>query len=79
MLIFILVVSVILGVVVYAAFATGLLSGSSAPMGHKGVPRLRDLPPGCLITLIVAGTIWFVVWGIVLILALRLLRTPLGS
>ncbi len=79
MLIFILVVCVIFGVVVYAAFATGLLSGESEPVSFRGVPRLRDLSPGCLMALIVAGAVWFILWGIVLLLALRLLRTPLGS
>jgi hypothetical protein len=47
--------------------------------GGDGVPRMRELPMGCLISLIAAGAIWFILWGIVLILALRLLRTPLGN
>ncbi len=41
--------------------------------------RLRELPQGCLITLIVAGAVWFLLWGIVLILALRFLRSPYVS
>lgn len=41
--------------------------------------RLQELPQGCLITLIVAGAVWFLLWGIVLILALRFLRSPYVS
>jgi hypothetical protein len=41
--------------------------------------RLRELPQGCLISLLVAGAVWFLLWGIVLILALRFLRSPYVS
>lgn len=42
------------------------------------VPHLPELPQGCLITLVVAGLVWFVLWTFVLILALRFLQSPLG-
>lgn len=42
------------------------------------VPRLPELPQGCLVALIVAGVVWFVLWSFVLVLALRFLRSPLG-
>lgn len=39
------------------------------------VPRLRELPQGCLIALIVAAALWFIAWTIVLVLALGILRS----
>ncbi len=39
------------------------------------VPRMRELPQGCLIALIVVATLWFIAWTVVLILALGLLRS----
>jgi hypothetical protein len=39
------------------------------------VPRLRELPQGCLIALIVVATLWFIAWTVVLVLALGLLRS----
>lgn len=38
------------------------------------VPHLRELPQGCLLTLIVAATLWFVGWAVLLVLAIGLLR-----
>jgi hypothetical protein len=38
----------------------------------------REYPQGCLTTLIVAATLWFVLWGVVLVLALRVLSSPYG-
>lgn len=43
------------------------------------VPGLGELPQGCLMAIVVAAFVWFVTWGIVLILALRFLRSPLGD
>jgi hypothetical protein len=39
------------------------------------VSRLRELPQGCLIALIVFATLWFIAWAVVLVLALGLLRS----
>lgn len=79
MLIFLLIVCVLFGVVVYAVLASGMLTGESQGFEVGWPPRLRQLPPGCLVTLIVVGSIWFIAWGIVLILAIKLLRTPLTN
>ncbi len=38
-------------------------------------PRPRELPQGCLIALIVAASLWFIAWAVVLVLALGLLRS----
>ncbi|MBW3610752.1 MAG: hypothetical protein KY438_04395 [Actinobacteria bacterium] len=38
------------------------------------VPHLRELPQGCLLALIVAATLWFIAWGVLLVLAIALLR-----
>ncbi len=54
----------------------GMLPGASGD-GVR-LPHLPELPQGCLLALIVGAAVWFVLWGIVLILALRFLRTPLG-
>jgi len=78
LLIFLLVVCVVFGGIVYVIF-NGLLSEDSEGFGFHRPPRLRELPPGCLISLIVVGSLWFIAWGIVLLLAIRLLRTPLGE
>lgn len=79
MLIFLVVLCVIFGGILFVVF-TGVMSedGERFSFGD-GIPRMKELPPGCLVTLIVAGSIWFILWGIVLLLALRLLRTPLGN
>ncbi len=38
------------------------------------VPRLRELPQGCLLALIVASTLWFAGWAVLFVLAIGLLR-----
>ena len=78
MLIFLVIVCVLFGVVLYAIFSSGFLTGESEGFGVSRPPRLSELSPGCLLSLIVVGSLWFIAWGIVLILAIRLLRTPLG-
>lgn len=78
MLFFLLIVCVVFGLVIYAIFS-GILSEDSEGFGFHRPPRLRELSPGCLLALIVAGSLWFIAWGIVLLLAIRLLRTPLGD
>jgi TRAP-type C4-dicarboxylate transport system permease small subunit len=79
LLIFLVVLCVIFGGILFVVF-TGVMSedGERFSLGD-GIPRMKELPPGCLVALIVAGSIWFILWGIVLLLALRLLRTPLGN
>lgn len=39
----------------------------------------REWPQGCLIGVLVGAGIWFLLWGIVLILALRVLSNPFGG
>jgi hypothetical protein len=39
------------------------------------VPHLRELPQGCLIALIIAATLWFVAWTVVLVLAFGILNS----
>lgn len=79
MLIFLVIVCILFAVILYAIFSSGFLTGESEGFGFNRPPSLRELSPGCLLSLIVAGSLWFIVWGIVLILAVRLLRTPLGN
>ena len=79
MLIFLIIVCVLFGVVLYGIFSSGFLTGESEGFGISRPPRLRELSPGCLLTLIVLGSLWFIAWGIVLLLALKLLRTPLSN
>ena len=38
----------------------------------------REWPQGCLISVLVAAGLWFLLWGVVLILALRILSDPVG-
>ncbi len=42
------------------------------------IPHFGELPEGCLLAVILASLVWFVAWAIVLILALRLIRSPLS-
>lgn len=77
MLIFLVVMCAVFGVVLYFVFSSGFLTGESEGFSFNRPPRLRELPPGCLVTLIVAGSLWFIAWGIVLLLAIKLFRTPL--
>lgn len=79
MLIFLVVMCVVFGVVLFFIFTSGFLTGESDTWSFQRPPRLRELSPGCLLSLIVVGSLWFIAWGIVLLLALKLLRTPLSS
>lgn len=79
MLIFLVVLCVVFGGILFVIFSGFLSEDGDRFSFGDGIPRMKELPPGCLISLIVAGSIWFILWGIVLILALRLLRTPLGN
>ncbi|HET7487723.1 MAG TPA: hypothetical protein VFJ85_07320 [Acidimicrobiales bacterium] len=83
MLIFLVVVCVVFGGLLFLIFANFLndddYSGSRFSLGGDGLPRLSNMPAGCLIAIIVTGAIWFILWGIVLLLALNLLHTPLGN
>ncbi len=36
----------------------------------------RQWPQGCLVSILVAAGIWFLLWGVVLLLALRVLSNP---
>ncbi len=60
-------------------------SGGYAPAGRTGtgggpfrIPHFGELPEGCLLAVILFSLVWFVAWGIVLVLALRIIRSPLG-
>lgn len=79
MLIFLVIVCIVFGGILYIAFSGVLSEDGDRFSFSEGIPRMRQLPVGCLLSLIVAASIWFILWGIVLILALRLLRTPLGN
>ncbi len=63
--------AIVLGIL----WQTGLLEGPAREAPR--VPNMRELPQGCLLALIVSGFVWFTLWGVVLILALRFLRSPL--
>jgi hypothetical protein len=75
----------LLGVGVYAGLmGSGILPGrerdetrtfSSGSGVLPRAPQLREMPQGCLIVLILVAGAWFVAWGIVLVLALNLLRS----
>lgn len=77
LLIFLIVVCIVFGGFLFVLFSGALTEDGERFSFARGVPRMKELPPGCLVTLIVAGAIWFILWGIVLLLALRLLNTPL--
>lgn len=49
--------------------------GGGSAYGAR-VPHLHELPQGCLIGLILAGLVWFALWALVLVFALRFLQTP---
>jgi len=36
----------------------------------------REWPQGCLVALVVGATTWFLLWGLVLVFALRVLSDP---
>ena len=48
--------------------------GSSSSGLFPRVPHLRELPQGCLIALILASTLWFLAWGVILVLVVNFLR-----
>ena len=77
MLIFLIVLCVVFGGFLFILFSGALSEDGEGFTFSRGVPRMKELPPGCLVSLILAGSIWFILWGIVLLLALRLLNTPL--
>ncbi len=56
---------------------TGLMEGP-ARVEPPRIPNMRELPQGCLLALVLTGFVWFTLWGVVLVLALRFLRSPLG-
>ncbi len=64
--------AIVLGIL----WQTGLMEGP-ARVEPPRVPNMRELPQGCLLAIIVAGFVWFSLWGVVLVLALRFLRSPL--
>lgn len=77
MILLLLFVAVVVVIGVCAVLVqAGILPGGSGE-GFR-VPRLPELPPGCLLAIIVAATVWFLAWGIVLVLILQFLRQPLG-
>lgn len=39
----------------------------------------RELPQGCLVTVLAGAALWFLLWGVVLVLALRFLSDPFGG
>ena len=79
MLIFLVILCVVFGGILYVVFSGYLSEDGDRFSFSDGIPRMREMPPGCLLSLIVAAAIWFILWGIVLILALRLLGTPLEN
>lgn len=60
------------------------IDGSPRPLRRYGVSdssgavatRIRAMPQGCLVAILVTAAIWFLLWGIVLVLALRILSSP---
>ena len=87
--------SLVVGVAVYGILqSTGVLPSlgettrdtsrdrapySSSPLAEGRVPHLRELPQGCLVAIILAGLLWFGMWGLVLYLALRFLNSPFAN
>ncbi len=39
----------------------------------------RELPQGCLMAVLASAALWFLLWGVVLVLALRFLSDPFGG
>lgn len=57
---------------------------SSSPLGgrtplQQAQQPVREWPQGCLIGLLVGAGLWFLLWGIVLVFALRVLSDPFGN
>ncbi len=59
----------------YPTFGHDRSNESSAGMFgiFPRVPRLRELPQGCLLALIVASALWCIGWTVLLVLAIGLL------
>ncbi len=74
-----------LGVLPGPGASPGVSSGSTlSPLGartplQQAQRQTRELPQGCLVSLLVGAALWFLGWGVVLILALRFLSDPFGS
>ncbi|HET7487249.1 MAG TPA: hypothetical protein VFJ85_04925 [Acidimicrobiales bacterium] len=79
MLIFLVVVCIVFGGILFFVFAGFLNEDGPRYSFGEGIPRLGQLPVGCLVGIIAFGAVWFILWGIVLLLALNLLRTPAGG
>ena len=72
----------------YGITSSGIMPGSSSepyrPSSSRStssgvfprVPHARELPQGCLIALILAAAAWFIAWGVLLVIALDLVRSP---
>ena len=60
-----------------SAAAPGLPFGGRTPL-QQAQRDARELPQGCLVTMLVVATVWFLLWGIVLVVALRFLSDPYG-
>ena len=39
----------------------------------------QELPQGCLVAVLAGAALWFLLWGVVLVLALRFLSDPFGG
>lgn len=52
--------------------------GARTPL-QEARRQTRELPQGCLVSLLVGAALWFLGWGLVLVLALRFLSDPFGS
>ena len=74
-----------LGVLPGPGASPGAPSGSAvSPFGtrtplQQARHETRELPQGCLISLLLGAALWFLGWGLVLVLALRFLSDPFGS
>jgi hypothetical protein len=57
------------------SWATPRQAGARTPLqdAYRGD---REWPRGCLMAVLVGAGIWFLLWGLVLILALRVLSNP---
>ncbi|MDP8991531.1 MAG: hypothetical protein M3N31_00470 [Actinomycetota bacterium] len=60
-----------------SAPSSGLPLGGRTPL-QEAQRSGREVPHGCLTTVIVVGVMWFLLWGAVLVFALRFLADPYG-
>lgn len=58
-------------------YTAGGRTGTGTGTGFQ-IPHFGELPYGCLLAVILASFVWFVAWAIVLVLALRIISSPLG-